>query len=177
MKASGGWGGRHLNQAAPAAPAGALAAAPARVQSGGVIDALPPLLAARLADAMVVLHAGVVLFAVGGLLAIVVGGLRRSRWVRAPLWRTLHLALVVFIALQAWLGRLCPLTVLELALRRRAGEAGVEQAFVAYWLERLLYVQAPWWAFVLAYSLFAGAVLACWMWQPPRRRLGDTLAR
>ena len=67
-------------------------------------------------------------------------------------------AAMAVIALQSWLGQLCPLTVWEQALRQRAGEATYRASFVEHWLSALLYVEAPWWAFVLGYSLLLALV-------------------
>lgn len=123
-----------------------------------------------LADAILLLHVAIVVFVVGGEALILLGGWRRWAWVRSLRLRVVHAALVVFIALQAWLGQLCPLTVWEQALRRSAGQASYETGFIEHWLGRLLYVQAPWWVFVLGYSAFAALVLASWHWVPPRGR-------
>ena len=41
-------------------------------------------------------------------------------------------------------------------------------SFVAYWLQRLLYYDAPAWVFTLAYTLFGAAVAAAWWTWPPR---------
>jgi hypothetical protein len=38
-----------------------------------------------------------------------------------------------------------------------------------HWLSRLIFFDAPWWAFVAAYSAFAALVAACWWWVRPRR--------
>jgi hypothetical protein len=127
-------------------------------------------MAGLLADAILLLHVAIVLFVVGGQALILMGGWRRWDWVRSLRLRGAHAALVVFIAVQAWLGQLCPLTVWEQALRRSAGQDVYDESFIEHWLARLLYVQAPWWVFVLAYSAFALLVLASWRWVPPRRR-------
>jgi hypothetical protein len=127
-------------------------------------------MAGLLADAILLLHVAIVAFVVGGQGLILLGGCRRWDWVRSLRLRLAHAALVVFIALQAWLDQLCPLTVWEQSLRRAAGQVGYAGGFIEHWLGRLLYVQAPWWAFVLAYSAFALLVLASWRWVPPRRR-------
>ena len=58
--------------------------------------------------------------------------------------RLTHVLLMVFIAGQAWLVQLCPLTVLEQDLRRIAGEVGYRESFIEYWLSRLLYWEALW---------------------------------
>lgn len=127
-------------------------------------------LAALLADAILALHVGVVAFVLLGTLAILVGGPAGWHWVRGFRFRIVHLALVAVIALQAWLGRLCPLTTWEQSLRNRAGQDTYGESFIQHWLSRLIFFDAPWWVFVLAYSAFAGLVAACWWRWPPRRR-------
>lgn len=131
--------------------------------------ALSPTQAAALADAVLVLHVGIVAFVVLGALAIAVGA-RRWPWVRGRRWRTVHVLLMAFIALQAWLGALCPLTVWEQALRRQAGQAAYGGTFIEHWLSRLIFFDAPPWAFVALYTAFAALVIAAWRRVPPRRR-------
>ena len=126
--------------------------------------------AAVLADAVLAVHVGIAAFVVGMTLALLVGGPRGWQWVLRPWLRWLHVALVAVIALQAWLGRLCPLTIWEQWLRTRAGQQVYAESFVAYWLSRLLFFEAPWWAFVVAYSVLAALVAGAWLRWPPRRR-------
>lgn len=116
-----------------------------------------------LADLVLFIHAALVLFVVAGLVLVFTGGLRDWAWVRNPWFRLVHLAVVAVVVVQAWLGALCPLTYLEIALRERAGDAVYQGSFIAYWVERLLYYQAPQWVFVLLYSLFGLAVVASWL--------------
>jgi len=126
-------------------------------------------LAAALADAILVVHVGIVAFVIFGALAIIIGR-TRWRWVRGFRWRMVHVLLMAFIALQAWLGALCPLTVWEQSLRRRAGQSVYSESFIEHWLSRLIFFDAPWWSFVAAYSVFAALVIAAWFLVPPRRR-------
>lgn len=130
---------------------------------------LSPALAAALADAVLAVHVGIAAFVIGMTLALPVGGPRGWRWVRRRWLRWLHVALVLGIALQAWLGRLCPLTIWEQWLRTRAGQQAYSESFVAHWLSRLLFFEAPWWTFVAAYSVLALVVAGAWYWWPPRR--------
>jgi hypothetical protein len=123
-----------------------------------------------LADAILVLHVGIVAFVVLGALAIPLGAWLHWDWVRDFRWRLAHVVLMAVIALQAWLGALCPLTVWEQALRHRAGQATYGESFIDHWLSRLIFFDAPWWAFVAAYTAFAAYVLALWFAVPPRRR-------
>ncbi len=132
--------------------------------------ALPATVAGALADAILVLHVGIVAFVVLGALAIALGAWRKWAWVHGLRWRLAHVALMVVIALQAWLGALCPLTVWEQALRRQAGETTFRESFIEHWLSRLIFFEAPWWAFVAAYTAFAAFVIALWFAVPPRRK-------
>ncbi len=122
-----------------------------------------------LADVLLALHLSMVGFIVFGLLAIFIG---RSRWpwVRSRWLRLLHLMAIFVVALQAWLGMVCPLTTLEMALRQRAGDATYTGAFIGHWMRELLYYEAPMWVFALAYSAFGLCVLASWFIVPPNPR-------
>lgn len=118
---------------------------------------------------MLAAHVAVVVFVVFGQLLILLGGVLRWRWVRQFWLRLAHLLLIVYIAAQAWLGELCPLTVWEQALRQRAGQMTYGESFIEHWLSRLLYIDAPWWVFVAMYSAFALLVLGSWWWVRPIR--------
>lgn len=120
-----------------------------------------------LADGVLLVHWAVVVFVVGGLLLIFVGGALDWRWVRRRGWRTLHLGVIVWVVVQAWLGKICPLTTLEMALRSRAGEATYAGGMVAHCLGELLYIDAPQWMFTVAYSLFGLIVVSSWTWVRP----------
>ena len=122
-----------------------------------------------LADAVLLLHFGVVVFVVAGLAAIVVGNLRGWRWVNGLWFRLAHLAAIGVVVVQSMLGRLCLLTVLESWLREQAGGAAYDRSFVEHWVQRVLFHEAPFWVFTVAYSVFGLLVLAAWWRFPPRR--------
>lgn len=128
---------------------------------------MDPQLATLLANTLLTLHVGIVMFVVGLLPLVIVGGVRGWAWVRSFGLRLTHVLLMVFIAGQAWLGQLCPLTVWEQDLRRIAGEVSYRESFIEHWLSRLLYWEAPWWVFVAAYTGFAVLVLLAWWWVKP----------
>ena len=115
-----------------------------------------------LADLVLLLHFLVVLFVVGSLLLIALGGMRGWHWVRNPWFRWAHLLAIGVVAAQAWLGMVCPLTTLEMALRTAAGERTYAGSFIAHWLGRLLYYQAPLWVFALVYTVFSALVAGAW---------------
>lgn len=124
---------------------------------------------ASLADLVLVVHFGVVVFVIGGLVAIFVGNALRWHWVNSWHFRLVHAFAIAIIAAQAWLGQHCPLTVLEAWLRAQAGEAArYDVSFVQYWLERLMYFQAPLWVFAVVYTVFGALVALAWWRYPPR---------
>lgn len=123
-----------------------------------------------LADAVLVLHAAVVAFIVGGLVLIVAGNLLGWPWVNSMAFRGAHLAAIAFVIAETWIGLVCPLTTLEAWLRSQAGVATLHTSFIEHWLQRLLFYEAPAWVFVLAYSVFGLLVVAAWWHFPPERR-------
>jgi len=121
-----------------------------------------------LADAVLCTHVALMAFVVLGLPLVIVGNLRRWRWVNSPWLRFAHLATIAFVAGEAWAGVVCPLTTLEMSLRARAHAATYEGSFVEHWLHALLFWQAPAWVFTAAYTLFGLSVLATWWLWPVR---------
>jgi hypothetical protein len=122
-----------------------------------------------LADTVLVLHFGVVLFVVGGLVLVLVGNALGWHWVNRPGFRLAHLAAIAYVVVQQWLGAACPLTTLEAWLRVQAGQGIHGQGFIEHWLQRLLFYEAPTWVFTTAYTVFGLAVAASWLVFPPRR--------
>jgi hypothetical protein len=122
-----------------------------------------------LADLVLLVHFGVVLFVVGGLVVVVAGNRLGWRWVNAWWFRLVHLAAIAVIAVQARLGRYCPLTILESWLRVQSGSAAYDRSFIEHWVQRLLYYDAPLWVFALIYAAFAALVALAWWHYPPRR--------
>ncbi len=122
-----------------------------------------------LADTVLLLHAAVVIFVVGGLFTIVVGGLKNWKWTKSRVFRGTHLAAIGFVVVQAWLGQTCPLTTLENWLRSQAGNSGYSSGFIEHWVSAVLFYNAPTWAFTIAYSVFGLAVIAAWRFFPPSR--------
>ena len=121
-----------------------------------------------LANVILILHVGYVLFVVGGLILILAGGVRGWQWVRNPWFRAAHIAAIGYVMFEAWLGIVCPLTTLELWLRELAGQTSYTGDFIAYWLRRLLFFDAPPWVFTVSYSAFGAVVLLSWFGVRPR---------
>lgn len=82
-----------------------------------------------LADLVVVVHFGFVLFAVAGALLVL-------RWPRVA-WA--HVPAAVWAALIEFAGWICPLTPLENWLRVRGGGAGYRGGFVDHYILPILY--------------------------------------
>ena len=82
-----------------------------------------------LADLVVVAHVAFVAF-------VVVGGYLALRWRRLA-W--LHVPAALWGALIELTGWICPLTPLENALRRLAGEAGYRGGFIEHYVLPVLY--------------------------------------
>lgn len=81
------------------------------------------------ADAVLLLHFAFVLFATLGALLV-----WRWTWV---LW--LHLPAVAWAAFVEFSGRVCPLTPLEVELRRLAGQSGYSGDFIEHYIGSVLY--------------------------------------
>lgn len=115
-----------------------------------------------LADLIVVVHLGFAAF-------VVLGGFLALRW--RPI-AYVHLPCAVWGALISFAGWICPLTPLEVRLRRAGGEAGYTGGFVEHYVLPLLYPEAltrsaqiAIGAFVILVNLVAYALLV--------RRKGD----
>jgi len=121
-----------------------------------------------IADAILVVHFLIVLFIVGGLVAVWLGAALGWRWIRNPWFRYAHLGAIVFVAGEALVGMACPLTVWEDALRggMRPG------SFIGRWVQQVLFYRAPEWVFTTAYVAWALATLATLRFVPPRRKAG-----
>lgn len=85
--------------------------------------------AGLLADVVLVAHLVFIAFAMFGALCAL-------RWRRAPL---AHLPALAWAAYIEFSGGVCPLTPLENALRRAAGESGYSDSFIEHYLAPLIY--------------------------------------
>ena len=81
------------------------------------------------ADAVLLVHLAFVLF-------VVLGGALVLRWPRIA-WA--HVPAVIWGALVEFGGWICPLTPMEVTLRRAAGEAGYSGDFIEHYLLPVLY--------------------------------------
>lgn len=81
------------------------------------------------ADAVLVLHFTFVLF-------VILGGLLALRWPRVA-W--VHVPVALYGATIEFVGFLCPLTPLEIWLRRQGGESGYASGFIEHYVTAALY--------------------------------------
>ncbi len=121
-----------------------------------------------LADMVVILHATYVGFVVFGFLLILLGAIRRWRWVRDFAFRVAHFAAIAVVCGEAILGIECPLTTLENYLRREGGQTGYAADFIGHWVHELIFFDAPPWVFTVVYVAFGLLVLATFLFAPPR---------
>lgn len=122
---------------------------------------------AILANLVVAFHVAYAAFVVLGFVAIIIGGARRWRWVRNRWFRLAHLGAIAIVLAESILGVACPLTTLENSLRAQAGQPGYAGAFVAYWLDRVIFYRAPGWVFLALYAAFTFAVVLTFWLVPP----------
>lgn len=121
-----------------------------------------------LADMILIIHFLLVVFVVFGFLAILGGRRLGWRWIYRRVFRLTHLVVIGIVVVQAWLGRLCPLTIWENALRSAAGAPGYSETFIQHGLHQLLFYTAPPWLFAVIYTVFGGSVIVFW-WVDSKR--------
>ncbi|MGA2975574.1 MAG: DUF2784 domain-containing protein [Spirochaetia bacterium] len=124
-----------------------------------------------LADIIVAVHFGYVVFTIGGEIVILLGGLIRWRWVWDMSFRIVHLASVALVAVEALAGAQCPLTTWEYKLRMIAGQRMEGQiSFIARLVRSVIFYDFPAWVFLAAYVGFALLVGFTFILVPPQRR-------
>ena len=124
------------------------------------------------ADLTLIAHAAFAAFVVAGQVLILAGWLRGWHWPRNFAFRLIHAGAIAVVVLESWLGVVCPLTWLEFRLRAAAGSPVEAESFMGYWLQRLLFHDAPPWVFTAVYTAFAAVVVATLVFYPPQRRTG-----
>jgi hypothetical protein len=107
------------------------------------------------ADLVVIVHLIFAGFVIIGFFSLVIGSILGWVWTYGKRFRIGHLICVVFVALEALLGVICPLTLLENQLLRAAGERGYDRSFAGHLANQLLFYDAPEWVFTLTYVALA----------------------
>lgn len=121
-----------------------------------------------LANLVLFLHFLYILFVVGGFVLIIIGGILRWRWIRNRYFRFIHLISMVFVVLESWFGIECPLTTLENYFRKKASIEEYEKDFIAYWLSKLVYFDAPPEFFIVIYTVFTVLIIIVMFIIPPK---------
>jgi len=78
------------------------------------------------------------------------------------------------VVVQSWFGILCPLTIWEMVLRKKAAGSIYEGSFISHWLNELLYYQAPPWVFAVCYTAFGALAVFSWFFVRPRPLLSGS---
>ena len=102
------------------------------IRKGPTIHTLPvdaPMVYRGLADLTLVIHLAFILF-------VIFGGLLALRWPRLA-W--VHIPVALYGATIEFVGFICPLTPLEIWLRRRGGEGGYEGGFIEHYITAAIY--------------------------------------
>jgi hypothetical protein len=122
---------------------------------------------ALLADIVLVTHFLFVAFVVGGLAVIWLGAALNWAWIRNFRFRAAHLGAIGFVVAESLVGMLCPLTILEDALRQGGRP---ESSFVQRWISRLIYYDLPERIFTVIYVVFGLIVALTFISIRPDRR-------
>lgn len=97
-----------------------------------------------LADLIVIVHFLYVMFALGGQAIIMVGWVFRWQFIRQPVFRIIHLVTVAFVAMEAVIGMICPLTEWEYNLRHMAGQSiDRDLSFIARLIRMIIFYDFP----------------------------------
>lgn len=125
-----------------------------------------------LADVLAAFHFGYVAFVVVGELLILIGAACGFRWARNPWFRSLHLAAIAVVALEAIWHIDCPLTIWEWQLRDLAGQQSTHDTFVGRLVQHLFLNTQDWepWVYEYLHIGFGILVLATYALIPPRFR-------
>ena len=86
-------------------------------------------------------------------------------------FRTLHLALVLYVAGEAILGITCPLTEWEYNLRLAAGQPEQKISFVGRLIQSIIFYDFRPWVFTAMYVGFGLLILLTFIFIRPRRKI------
>ena len=119
------------------------------------------MLSRALADLVLAVHLGFILF-------VALGGLLLVRWPRLVY---VHLPAAAWGAVIEFMGSRCPLTPLEQYLRRRGGEAGYTGGFIEHYLTAAIYPNGLTRGIQLTLGVFVLALngVFYWRWWRARR--------
>ncbi len=124
------------------------------------------------ADTVLILHLFYVFFAIGGELSILIGAIFRWNFIYILSFRIIHLISVIFVAVEATLGVICPLTSIEYNFRVLAGQnTNSDLTFIGRLVQKIIFYDFPSWVFTFSYILFGLIVIATIIFIPPKRKM------
>jgi len=124
-----------------------------------------------LADAILIMHFGIVAFIVLGFVVIWVGFFLKWNFVRNIYFRIAHLLAMGIVVCESWLGVICPLTEWESKLRFLAGETQYTGSFIQHWLQPIIFYEVSQKTFGIIYTLFFMILILTIFIVPPKRVL------
>ncbi len=128
-------------------------------------------------DIVVFFHLAYASFVLVGFILILAWALFVWRWIRNRVFRWVHLVCIGVVAVEAVVGQICPLTLLENWLLVGSGQSGYERTFIGQLIYDLLYYDFPAWVFTVAYVSLAGLTALTLVLIPPIRRTAGSPKR
>jgi hypothetical protein len=125
------------------------------------------------ADVIAAMHIAYFVYVAGGSAAIVVGAIRRWKWVRNPWFRFSHLAAVYIVVFENIFNIQCPLNMAEWSLRSDSQAVVEASSGVGGLLDRLLFHTIPGNVLNVMYSVLAVFLLVALVLVPPRLTLSS----
>jgi hypothetical protein len=120
-----------------------------------------------LADTILLVHLLFVAIVVSGVPLILAGKCLAWPWISRPWPRIVHLAMILFVVAESFIGVSCPLTVWEDNLRDRLGQRRYgETGLVATYVHDILFYDFAPWVFTAIYVIFSLLVLSLF-WLAP----------
>jgi len=123
-----------------------------------------------LANIIVVMHFAWIIFMLTGFLLTLCGFWWKKifDWL---LFRYLHLLGILYVSLLAVMGKYCPLTIWENALREKH-ESGLAYSgpFIIHYIEKLVYPDINPWFIRIATALIAISTIIIFIIRPPQKR-------
>ena len=120
-----------------------------------------------IADIVLILHFGFVIFITSGFFMIPIGYRLNWKWITNRKLRLFHFGMMAFVTLETLLGINCPLTVIENSIR----DVNQDILFVSYWIRQLIYWDVPKVVFLILYNLFLVWTLLLWKLCPPQKSI------
>lgn len=133
-----------------------------------------------LADFVVVVHFAWILFMLWGFVLTVRSSIcvyilpaAKNKWPTffdRWIFRTTHLAGIIYVAILTILGKYCPLTTLENALRRQYDtQLTYPGSFVVHYIERIVYPEANFLIFIIPTITIAVFTILMFIIKPPAK--------